>query len=134
MNVIIYRKGECEIMRLAISTENNMVAAHFGRCPQYTLVDIENGEEVRREIVDNPGHAPGAIPEFLNGKGCDVIIAGGMGRRAQQFFREYEIDWMIGVRGEINSVIDDFLSGRLEVGESTCEHGEGKGTGHGDCH
>jgi predicted Fe-Mo cluster-binding NifX family protein len=123
-----------EIMRLAISTENGMVAAHFGRCPQYTLVDIQDGAEIRREIVENPGHAPGAIPKFLSEKGCDLIIAGGMGRRAQQYFQQFDIDWITGVQGDVDTVIDDFISNNLATGESTCDHGEGKGTGYRDCH
>jgi len=121
-------------MRIAISTENSMVAAHFGRCPSYTLVDIEDGKVTGKEVVDNPGHAPGAIPKFLSEKGCDLIIAGGMGRRAQQFFSQFNMDWITGVQGEVDTVIDDFINNRLTAGESTCDHGEGKGTGYRDCH
>ena len=33
-------------MRAAIATDGNDVSAHFGRCPAYTLVDIEGGRIV----------------------------------------------------------------------------------------
>ncbi len=121
-------------MRLAISTENGQVAQHFGRCQQYTLVDIEDGKIIDRNTLDNPGHAPGAIPKFLFEHNCDLIITGGMGRKAQGYFKEFNIDWIIGAQGNVNAVIEDFLRNELKIGESTCDHGEGKGTGYRDCH
>ncbi|MDD5665659.1 MAG: NifB/NifX family molybdenum-iron cluster-binding protein, partial [Candidatus Omnitrophica bacterium] len=73
-------------MKVAISTDGDFVSAHFGRCPSFTLVDIENGKVVKRTEVPNPGHQPGAIPQFLHQKGANFIIAGGMGMRATSFF------------------------------------------------
>jgi predicted Fe-Mo cluster-binding NifX family protein len=122
-------------MRIAISSENNQVADHFGRCSQYTIVDIENSEVKEKKVVDNPGHAPGTIPEFLKEKGCDIIIAGGMGRRAQGYFQQFGIDYIIGVHGNIEDVIRNYLNDTLEAGESSCDHGQGHGDGtHGHKH
>ncbi|HHE39375.1 MAG TPA: hypothetical protein ENL20_12510 [Candidatus Cloacimonetes bacterium] len=122
-------------MRIAISSENSQVADHFGRCSQYTIVDIEGSEVKEKKVVDNPGHAPGAIPGFLKEQGCDIIIAGGMGRRAQGYFQQFGIDYIIGVHGNIEEVISNYLSDTLEAGESSCDHGQGHGDGmHGDKH
>ena len=121
------------LMKIAISTDNGMVAAHFGRCAQYTIVDIENLKVETQKVLDSPGHAPGAIPEFLKEKGCTLIIAGGMGQRAKELFRQSGIDWIIGVRGEVDAVINDYLNDTLVVGESSCEHGEGHGDGTRGC-
>jgi predicted Fe-Mo cluster-binding NifX family protein len=30
-------------MKVAISTDNNEVSAHFGRCQQYTIFEVEGG-------------------------------------------------------------------------------------------
>ena len=117
-------------MRVAIATENDTVAAHFGRCPLYTLVDIEDGRDVRRTTVTNPGHEPGRIPAFLREHGTDVIIAGGMGRRAQDLFDSMGIEQVIGAQGSINDVVARCLNGSLEGGASLCSHGEGQGDGH----
>jgi len=121
-------------MRIVISTENGQVAQHFGRCPEFTLVDIKNGAIVKKEVVPNPGHAPGVLPKYFNELGCKTIIAGGMGNRAQQLFQSYDMDWIIGVQGDIDCIIDEYLKGTLTEGDSMCEHGEGKGPGHGNCH
>ncbi|MBA1336952.1 MAG: hypothetical protein HPY66_3388 [Firmicutes bacterium] len=56
-------------MRIAISTDRRHVSPHFGRCPSFTLVDIENGKTLKRVEVENPGHSPGYIPQFLHEKG-----------------------------------------------------------------
>ncbi len=73
-------------MKIAISTDQGYVSAHFGRCPEFTLVDFENGKIIKRETVPNPGHMPGAIPKFLHEQGAECIIAG-TGARAEGFVR-----------------------------------------------
>ena len=116
-------------MRIAISTDGKNVSAHFGRCPDFTIIDIENGKVVKKEVVSNPGHEPGAIPRFLHGKGVKVIVAGGMGPRAAGFFDEFKIRPIIGVEGAIDDVIDALAKGTLKGGDSTCLPGAGRGYG-----
>jgi predicted Fe-Mo cluster-binding NifX family protein len=116
-------------MRIAISTEGEFVSAHFGRCPSFTLVDIENGKLIKKEEVVNPGHQPGAIPQFLHQKGANCIIAGGMGMRAISFFEEYGIQAIVGISGKIDDAIEQIKKGSLKGGESLCKPGAGKGYG-----
>jgi predicted Fe-Mo cluster-binding NifX family protein len=111
-------------MRVAIATDHGAVAAHFGRCPQYTLVDIVDGREVRREVVDNPGHEPGRIPAFLHEHGANAVIAGGMGGRAIELFESMAIEPVVGVEGTVNEVVAGCIDGTLEGGESLCSHGD----------
>jgi predicted Fe-Mo cluster-binding NifX family protein len=106
-----------------------MVSAHFGRCPSFTILDIEDGKITSRNEVLNPGHAPGFIPRFLNEKGVRCIVAGGMGRRAQDLFSQTGIDTVMGVTGGVDDVIKKILDGTLEGGESLCSPGAGKGYG-----
>ena len=116
-------------MRIAISTDGDFVSAHFGRCPSYTLVDIEEGKVVGKEVVNNPGHQPGNIPQFLHEKGTKCIIAGGMGMRAVGFFNEFGIKTIVGISGRIDEVIEKLQDGTLKGGESLCNPGAGKGYG-----
>ena len=116
-------------MRIAISTDEGNVSAHFGRCPSFTIVDIENGKVTGKEVVSNPGHQPGFIPQFLHEKGVNCIIAGGMGMRASGFFTELGIQAVLGVSGQVDEVIEKLLKGTLEGGESLCKPGAGKGYG-----
>jgi len=116
-------------MRVAISTDGNNVAAHFGRCPSYTIVDIDDNKVVDTQVVDNPGHMPGAIPQMMDELGVNVMIAGGMGPRAVNFFQEYGIVTIVGIQGDIDDMIEKLLAGKLEGGESLCSPGVGKGQG-----
>lgn len=116
-------------MKVAISTDGNMVSAHFGRCPSYTIVEIDAKKVVKRDLVQNPGHQPGFIPEFLHEKGVGCIVAGGMGRRASELFEGMGIEAVVGISGRVDDVITSILDGTLEGGESLCSPGAGKGYG-----
>ena len=82
-------------MKIAISTEDGAVSAHFGRCPAYTLAEVQ-GDEIRsHRVVVNPHfehHVPGAVPQFLSGLQADVVLAGGMGPRAVAMFTNLGIE------------------------------------------
>ena len=116
-------------MRVAISTDGEFVSAHFGRCPSFTIVDIEDGKITKKEVIENPGHQPGFIPQFLHQKGVECIVAGGMGMRATGFFNEYGIQTIVGISGRVDEVIEKLQKGILEGGESLCKPGAGKGYG-----
>lgn len=117
--------------KVAIATDGLMVAQHFGRCPAYTIFEINNGIPANKTVLQNPGHQPGFLPRFLAEKGVNCIIAGGMGPRAQDLFMEQGIDTIIGVTGPVEEVIKSYLNGTLTGGESLCEHDQ-HGHGH-DC-
>ncbi len=114
-------------MKIAISTENGSVSAHFGRCPTYTVVDIEEGIIKNREEIPNPGHQPGFLPGYLAERGVECIIAGGMGPRAKDLFAEKNITTLTGVQGTIDQVLDNFLKNELESGKDLCSHHDGPG-------
>lgn len=116
-------------MKIAISTDAGTVSAHFGRCPSFTIVDIEEGKVINKEVADNPGHEPGFIPQFLNEKGVECIIAGGMGPRAVGFFNEMNIKAIVGITGNVDDVIQQVVDGTLKGGESLCSPGAGRGYG-----
>jgi len=116
-------------LKVAISTDNDYVSAHFGRCPSFTIIDIQDGKVANQEAIENPGHQPGLIPKFLNEKGVQCIIAGGMGMRATGFFQEYGIETIVGIQGLISDIVKKLEEGTLQGGESLCKPGGGKGYG-----
>ena len=119
-------------MKVAISTDQGYVSAHFGRCPAYTILDIQEGKIINQEEIPNPGHQPGFLPQYLSEKGVACIIAGGMGPRAQDLFAQKSIKTIIGVQGPIEEVIQKFLKQELENGEDLCSHQHGEGHTNGD--
>jgi predicted Fe-Mo cluster-binding NifX family protein len=117
------------VMRVAISTDGEFVSQHFGRCPTFTIVDLQNGKVIAKEVVENPGHEPGYIPQFLHERGVEAIIAGGMGMRATGFFDEFGIKAIVGISGKIDEVVEQIAKGTIKGGESLCKPGSGKGYG-----
>jgi predicted Fe-Mo cluster-binding NifX family protein len=111
-------------MKIAVSTDQGSVSAHFGRCPSYAIFEINNGIIQSKEEVPNPGHQPGFLPQFLAEKGVQCIIAGGMGPRAQALFAQKNIETIIGVQGSIEDVIHKYMNQQLESGEDLCNHGQ----------
>ncbi|MEJ2295999.1 MAG: NifB/NifX family molybdenum-iron cluster-binding protein, partial [Candidatus Lokiarchaeota archaeon] len=92
-------------MKIAISTDAGRVSPHFGRAPEFTFITIEDNKIIKKEVFPNPGHTTGSIPQFVSQHGAKCMIAGGMGHRAESFFKEYGIDVIVGVSGKIDDVI-----------------------------
>ena len=112
-------------MKVAIAVEGNQVSEHFGRCRGFLLVTIEDEEIKSRDLVEAPPHEQGALPKLLADNGVDCLIAGGMGRRAQQFLAEAGIEVYGGVEGSIEDALSNFLLKSLESGGGACEGGQG---------
>jgi predicted Fe-Mo cluster-binding NifX family protein len=116
-------------MKIAIPTDGKNVAPHFGRCPDFTILEVKGDEIISRDVIENPGHQPGYIPEFLKGMGVDTIIAGGMGPRAIEMFGKNDIGYILGAEGDIEDVVRSYMKGELKSSKSPCVPGSGKGYG-----
>jgi len=115
--------------RIALASEDGSglegsVSAHFGRCPYYTFVNVDDDRILGFEVVANPyypNHQPGVIPQFINSQKANVMIAGGMGPRAIDFFIQYGIDVATGAQGKVRDVVEAYLRGEIQ-GVVACEH------------
>jgi predicted Fe-Mo cluster-binding NifX family protein len=123
-------------MRVAISADDSngldsVISPHFGRCPYFVLVDLEEREVTAVEAISNPfytQHQPGQVPGFVHGHGADVMLTGGMGGRAIAFFQQYGIEPVTGAYGTVRNALEQYLGGSLH-GAAPCkesvEHGHG---------
>ena len=112
-------------MRIAIPLANGKLAMHFGHCERFALVDVDQAEKklLKREDIDAPPHQPGMLPPWLAERGASVIIAGGMGQRAQGLFAEQGIQVVNGAPVESpERLVGDYLAGTLRAGENICDH------------
>lgn len=117
-------------MKIAISTDSGRVSGHFGRCPEFTLAEIEGGEVKDVRKIENPGHRPGYIPKFLNEKKVDWLITGGIGRKAVSMFDDFGVKVITGLDGEdTEKVIEQVVKGEIESEGNPCTPGRGKGYG-----
>ena len=110
-------------MRFAIPTLNRELTAHFGHCESFAIVNTENEKIISEEFLDPPVHQPGVYPRFLADHGVDVIIAGGMGQKAQDLFAQNNIQVFMGVQGGSPSeLVGDYFKKQLQTGENLCSH------------
>jgi ATP-binding protein involved in chromosome partitioning len=112
-------------MRIAVPVTGGVLSSHFGHCEQFVLFDVgADGKTIdRREVLTPPPHEPGTFPRWLHEQGATVIIAGGMGSRAQSLFGENGIRVVVGASSEDpDHLVRDFLGGRLETGANICDH------------
>jgi predicted Fe-Mo cluster-binding NifX family protein len=107
----------------AIPTVGGELTPHFGHCEQFALVETEDNKIGEVRYVTPPGHQPGIFPRFLSEQGVQVIIAAGIGQRAQHLFSQYNIDVCLGVNsGSPEALVEDFLNNRLQTGQNPCDH------------
>jgi ATP-binding protein involved in chromosome partitioning len=112
-------------MKIAIPTSNGLLCPHFGHCDEFTIVEVtpENNEVVSTEAIPAPEHEPGLLPRWLHELGADVIIAGGMGRRAQELFQQNGIKVFVGAPVATPAdIVAAYLGGTLETGVNLCDH------------
>jgi len=110
-------------MRIAVASDGGQVAQHFGRCAEYVVYDVVDGEIGPSQTLDNPGHQPGFLPRYLAERGVNCIIAGGMGPRAQALFADQSIEAVVGAQGPVDRAVQAYLDGTLKCGPSSCSHG-----------
>jgi predicted Fe-Mo cluster-binding NifX family protein len=112
-------------MRIAIPLAGGKLCTHFGHCECFALLDTDPAtkQTLKTEEVNAPPHQPGLLPRWLAERQVNVIIAGGMGRRAQELFRSTGIDVVCGAPGgEPEQIVATYLAGTLATGENACDH------------
>ncbi len=112
-------------MRIAIPLADGKLSMHFGHCERFALVDVDTTVKkiLKREDIDAPPHQPGLLPPWLAERGANLIIAGGMGQRAQGLFSEQGIQVVVGAPAETpEKLVEDYLAGTLQSGANVCDH------------
>jgi len=112
-------------MKVAIPIAGGRLSAHFGHCEEFALIDVdpEKREITQTQMIPAPDHQPGLLPRWLHEQGATVIIAGGMGSRAQDLFAQNGIRVIIGAPSEgPEAIVTAYLSESLQTGENICDH------------
>lgn len=116
-------------MIIAVASEENKnlesrPAHHFGRCPFYVFVKVENDNVVDAISKANPfynGHEPGVVPQFIAEQKADVIISGGMGPRAIDWFRQLGVIPVTANGNTVKELVDLYLTEKISNAESCAE-------------
>ena len=112
-------------MKIAIPLANGILSMHFGHCERFAMVDVDPKEKkiLKREDIEAPPHEPGLLPPWLAERGATMIIAGGMGQRAQGLFAQQRIQVVVGAPAETpEQIIMHYLDGTLQLSANACDH------------
>jgi len=112
-----------EIMKIAVPTVDGVLCMHFGHSEKFALVDVDGEEAKGVQFLTPPAHAPGVLPKWLHEQGANVIIASGMGSRAQMLFKENDIDVLVGAPiMEPEKIVKQYMAGELTLAGNVCDH------------
>ncbi len=113
------------VKRYAIPISEGKLCLHFGHSENFVFIDydMDKKEIVNNVIINPPPHEPGILPKWLHEQNVDIIIAGGMGERAQKLFFDGGIHIVSGAPVEQpEKLVLDHVNGKLVVGENLCDH------------
>ena len=112
-------------MKIAIPFFEGKLSQHFGHCEKFAIIDIDDNSNSisNREDLTPPAHEPGVLPKWLGDIGVNVIIAGGMGQRAQQLFAQKQIVVIVGAPADSpEKLASAYLDKTLQTGKNSCDH------------
>lgn len=112
-------------IRFAVPTAQGQLCLHFGHCDCFTFVDVdqETKQIMHSESLSPPQHEPGVFPRWLGEQQVDVVIAGGMGQRAQMLFAQSGVKVLTGAAaGSPEEIVTSYMNDSLITGENLCDH------------
>ena len=128
-------------MRICIPSETtggleDQVGYHFGRVANYTIYD---GKTKKVEVIENTSSHRGGtkLPaELLREYNVDIMICGGIGRRAIQLFEQYGVEIYIGAQGIVKDAIELFKQNKLQMAtdKDACQQHKYRNEHHKDVH
>ncbi len=111
------------MQKIALPTERNILCQHFGHCPEFTIVTIENGQILGAVVLPAPMHEHGSHPNFLAEHGCTDVIAGGIGEHAVHLLTKVGIRLHAGApAAPVMDVVRSFVDGTIIYGSGECNH------------
>ncbi len=118
-------KMAADVCRYALPTAHGELCMHFGHCEQFAIIDVDvkRKQVVQTQYLTPPPHEPGVLPRWLHEQNVNVILAGGMGQRAQTLFAQNGIRVVTGaLSGKPEDIVLAHLAGTLQIGENICDH------------
>lgn len=95
------------------------VGEHFGRVPNYTIVDLENDNV---KVVPNTSHhmgGKGNPPEIMKNENVDAMVCQSLGRKAIDLFKRMGIEVYVGAHGTVHDAIKSFKKDELQKADES---------------
>jgi ATP-binding protein involved in chromosome partitioning len=114
------------VSTIAVPVIDNQFSPHFGGADGFALFEVDEATKsvTSARVAAAPPHERGSFPRWLKEQGVSVILAGGMGPRAVQFFEQFGIAPVLGVDGgEPRQLVEAYLNGTLTATGEGCSGG-----------
>jgi predicted Fe-Mo cluster-binding NifX family protein len=108
-------------MRLAIAIKDGEIAQHFGHCDFFEVLNIKDNKEISREVIKNPPHQKGFLPNFLKSHDIDKLLVGNLGKMAYDGLQDLGIEVIKGISGPKDKIIADYFADKLISSDEICE-------------
>ena len=103
-------------MKIAIPIYGNRISPRFDFSPEMWIIDVEEGEVVRREKLPTAHLNLPQRLEQITSNGVDKVICGGIDSFCQNQLGSRGIDIVQDVMGDAEIVFDLFMRGKLRPG------------------
>jgi len=114
-------------MKIAVTYEAGQVFQHFGHTPAFKIYEIAEGNVINEAVAETNGSGHGALAGFLQERGVNALICGGIGGGARAALADAGVVVYGGVSGEADDAVASFLAGDLNYDPcATCSHHHGE--------
>jgi len=113
------------MVKYAVPVSGGEVCPHFGHCEHFALIDVDPAAKqiTGKNMVASPGHEPGFLPGWLAQQGANIILAGGMGQRAVDLFKQAGVQVIVGAReNDPEKAVLAHLNDTLDTDANFCDH------------
>ena len=111
--------------KIVIPTREDMVDDHFGHCAYYTVVTLdEQNQIVNQERLDSPEGCgcKSNIASVMQEMGITLMLAGNMGMGAYNKLSAHGISVIRGCHGKVDDVLRSYQNGELQDSLESCDH------------
>ena len=127
------------MLRIAMPHRDGRVNEHFGSSREFIVVETENRVIKGKKVLTNEMlHDHGGLARMLAAEEVDVVITGGIGRPMAEALQLAGFKVVTGASGEVEKVVQDYLSGQLVSRPVQCScgghHGHTHAHGYGHHH
>jgi len=102
-------------MRIAIATDQEYVASHFGCAPAFTIAEIENAKIRKTLILPNPGCRHEYWGDLFCRNSIKALLTGNIGDHAIAVLHGCGIEVFSGVTGRVEDAVRKYLAGELRA-------------------
>ncbi len=122
-------------MKICVASNSNggledTVSMQFGRCPTFTVVEIEGNSIKNVYVIPNPGASAASGAGMLAGQavvneGCEVAIAGAIGPNSAQVLTMGGVKMYTSPAVKVRDAINMYIQGELPLAQSSGGPGMG---------